>query len=344
MMLKKLGVVGALAGVCFTAASAMAETVTIKYSNWMPANYFAWTDVIQPWFAEIEQVTEGRVKIDILPKVVGTAASQFDVVRDGLADMAWFTAGFTPGRFPVSEFADLPLVSNSASIHAPIYDRVYRKHLADFNEYEGTQVLTIFPISPSQMFIRGKTVKTLEDLRGLKFRSPGNTVIAAVELLGGVPITKAPTEAYEMLSSGAIDGQITPGSSVVGFNQVDLTDSAYLLPGGLSNAICMILINDAVWARISEADRAAIQAISQDKLAAKFGAAWENKDKEALEVLSANPKYTIVEATDEDVAKLREILKPLEEAWVKRAKEKGFANPEAILADYRAQLAEAQPK
>lgn len=344
MLLKRLTFVGILTSVCLTVSAAAAETVTIKYSNWLPAKYFALTDVIEPWFAEIEKVTEGRVKVEILPKVVGTPASQFDVVRDGLADAAWFTTGFTPGRFPVAEFADLPLTSDRASIHAPVYDRIYRKYLEDFNEYDGVHVLTTFPISASHFFVKGKIINEPEDIAGLKLRAPSTNVIQIVSLLNGVPITRTPAEAYEMLSTGVIDGQVTLPSTLVGFNQADLTDSAYIVPGGLTGPVSMIIINNDTWAKISEADREAIMAISADKVAAKFGAAWEAQDINALKVLKADYNYNIVEASPEAVERMRTLFAPIEQDWIKRAKEKGYDKPEELLAAYRAALIEEAKK
>lgn len=337
-MLKKLGLIGAVVGLCIQATTAMADTLTLKYSNWMPPTYFAWTDVLQPYFAEIEKVTEGRVKIEVLPKVVGNAAGQFDVVRDGLADMAWFTAGFTPGRFPVLEMGDMPLISNDAGIHAPIYDRIYREHIEKLGEMKEVEVLTIFPISPSQVFTRNRPLGSAADFAGIKLRSPGTTVTEALKLLGGVPINKTPQEAFELISTGAIDGQVTPASTVVGMNLKDLTNGAYLLPGGLSNAICMVLINPEKWAQISEKDREAISAISRDVLAEKLGKAWADADRKAIEELRASPDYTVTEASPEDVESLRKTFQPIVQAWVDRAKEAGLADPEALLERYRAEV------
>jgi TRAP-type C4-dicarboxylate transport system substrate-binding protein len=337
MFKKPIKMISVAVGICLTATSAFAETVTIRYSNWMPATYFAWSDVIQPWFKEIESVTEGRVKIEILPKVVGSAASQFDVTRDGLADMAWVTVGFTPGRFRAAEFAELPLLSSDARVHAPVFDRIYRKHLKPLNEFAGVEVLTIFPIMPTQVFTKKKPVKSLADMKGLKLRSPNTTSTAVLDLLAAVPINKAPTEAYEMLSTGAIDGQVTLASSVVGFNQKELTDNAFLLPGGLSGSVCLIAINQAKWNSISEKDRNAIMQISADKLAAKFGDAWTNQEISALDVLRKSG-YGVVEATPEVVEQFKEAVKPIEQEWIKKAQSAKLPNPEGVLAEYKAEI------
>jgi TRAP-type C4-dicarboxylate transport system substrate-binding protein len=330
----KIAAVGTALCMTFAATSTYAQTVTIRYSNWMPATYFAWTEVIQPWFKDIEKVTEGRVKVEILPKVVGSAASQFDVTRDGLADMAWVTAGFTPNRFPSTEFAELPLLSSDAKVHAPVFDRMYRKHLKPLNEFAGVEVLTIFPITPSQIFTRKKPVSDLADMKGLKLRSPTNAITEALNIVGAVPVHKTPAEAYEMLSTGAIDGQITQPNSVVGFNLKELTDHGFLVQGGLANAVCLIAINQAKWNSISEKDRAAIMEVSADRLAAKFGEAWTRADVNALDVLKKSG-YVIKEATPEQVTRIRQTLKPIEQQWIAKAKAAKLPDPEAILAEYR---------
>jgi TRAP-type transport system periplasmic protein len=317
-----------------TASAAFAEPVTIRYSNWLPPNFFLWDEALKPWIDDIEKVTEGRVKVDVLPKVVGTTASQFDVVRDGLADMSFTVASYTPGRFVMTEFGELPLLSSDAATIAPAFDRLYRKHLEQYGEYDGVDILSIYTISPSQIFTATRPVKSVQDLKGLKMRSPTSGTQAFLETVGGVPINKPSTEAYEMLATGAIDGQLTQANTVVGFGQAELTKYALLLPGGVSNAVNFVAINPDKWAEISPADQAAILAISQDKLAERVGTAYSRAEDAAVEKLRASG-YEIVEGDAALISELREILKPVEGAWIERARKKGLKNPEEVLAEYR---------
>ena len=52
-----------------------------------------------PWMKYVERVTEGRVKVKLLPKPVTNAINHFDAVRDGLADVAFVSHAYTPARF-----------------------------------------------------------------------------------------------------------------------------------------------------------------------------------------------------------------------------------------------------
>ena len=323
-----------------TGTAAFGETVTIRYSNWLPPGFFLWEKALHPWVQEIEKVTEGRVKVEVLPKVVGTVASQFDVVRDGLADMAFLVPAYTPGRFELIEFGEMPLLSNKEEVIAPAFDRLYRKHLAPLNEFEGIEVLSIFSISPAQVFTKTRPVKAIGDFQGLKMRSPTSGTKAFLDATGGVTVNKPSSEAFEMLASGVIDGQLTQANTVTGFGQTDLTKYALLLPGGVSNSVNVVGINPAKWAEISEADRAAILAISQDKLAQTVGDVYAEAEDAAMATLK-EAGYDITEASPEMVAELSKMLAPIEASWVERAKAKGLADPAAVLQEYRDIIAAA---
>ncbi|NGN44566.1 TRAP transporter substrate-binding protein [Mesorhizobium sp. CGMCC 1.15528] len=320
-----------------TTAAAFAETVTLRYSNWLPQTLFLYKDVFVPWMAEVEQVTDGRVKFEVLPKVVGTAASQFDVVRDGLADISYINASYTPGRFVSTEIGELPLGGDNSSVMSPAFDRTYRKHLAGFNEFAGIEVLSVFTISPIQTFTAKRPIKSAEDFRGLKLRSPNNTTTDALTLMGAVPIHKTASEAYEMLATGAIDGQTTIPNSIPGFNQLELLKYVMVIPGGLANSIGLMGVNKDKWAEISEEDQKAILAVSTEKLAEAVGTGYTKADEEAFGIMR-EAGYEIDTANPEMVTKFAELLKPVEVNWIARAKEKGIPDPEGLLAAFRAEI------
>jgi TRAP-type C4-dicarboxylate transport system substrate-binding protein len=340
MLLKMLAGVALAAGLSLSATAAFAETVTIRYSNWLPANFFLWDDVVHPWLKEIEQVTEGRVKVEVSPKVVGTVSAQYDVVRDGLADLSWMVAGYTPGRFPMIELGDLPLIGPDAAVLAPAFDRTYRARIARHGVFEGVEPLSLLVITPLQVVTKGKPVASVDGLAGLKLRSSSVTLTEVLKLVGAVPILKSAAEAYEMLATGTIDGQVTNLNTIPGFNQLDLMDGVYHVPGGLANSVIVMGLNADKWAEISEQDREAIMAISGEVFARKVGEAYDKADKLALEKMRA-ANYRIAEASDEQIAELKVRLKPLEDAWIARARAAGLADAQEVLDAYKAEVAKS---
>ena len=156
-----------------------------------------------------------------------------------------------------------------------------------------------------------------------------------------MPILKSSTEAFEMLATGAIDGQITIPNTIPGFNQLDLLDAVTIIPGGMSNAVNLMFINQDKWAEISEEDRKAIEEVAGEKLARDIGVAYMKADEEALKIFRDNG-YEVIEGDEKLRADLAEKLKPVEEAWIKRAEEKGVKDPAGQLAALRAAIAEGE--
>jgi len=333
----------AVAALALSAQSASAQTV-IRHSSWLPPSLFLWKDILVPWMAEVEKATQGRVKFEVAPKVVGSAANQIDVIADGLADSSFVNASYTPGRFASVEMAELPLGGEDAAVMSPAFDRMYRKHLEKLGEFRGVHLLSIFSITPLQPHTKdGKPIRTIEDFKGLKLRSPNPNTTMVMELVGAVPIHKSSTEAFEMLASGLIDGQVTIPNTIPGFNQLGLLKHVTLIPGGLANSVNMVAINEGVWKKISAADQKAIMAVSGEKLAHSVGAGYVKADEEALDLMR-KAGYQVNKVDAAFVAKLTALLKPVEGAWIKRATEKGVPNPADLLAKFRAEIAAGTKK
>lgn len=322
-----------------SAAAVSAQTVTIRYSSWLPATHWIVAGPIVPYLQEIEKVTEGRVKVEMLPKVVGSPATQFDVVRDGLADMSWFVGGYTPGRFKLAEMAELPFNADHP-VMAPAFNRIYAKHFAKFGEFRGVEVVSVWAASPSHVATRSKQVKTLDDFKGLKLRSANDTATKALTLLGGVPILKSSAEAFEMLSTGAIDGSLMIPETVVGINALGLLKHFTIVPGGFNATVHGMAINADKWKQISPKDQQAILAISGEKLARAVGEAYEKQNRAAYDAMK-QAGYTISELSPAVTAQLKAKLKPVEAEWIQNARAKGVPNPKAVLDEYRAEVAKA---
>lgn len=336
-------VLGAAAAISLSLMSvqASAQTVTLKYSSWLPLNHWINQTIFNPWFEEIEKVTQGRVKVDVLPKTVGTALTAYDVVRDGLADTSLVVQSYSPGRFVFAEMLELPLLGNDSSTMSVIAERTYNKHFMPKGEFVGTKVLSIFNIVPLQIFNNKRPVATIEDMKGLKLRSPNKSVTTVMNATGGVPILKSSAEAYEMLSTGAIDGQITQADTVVVNNGTGFMKFGTIIPGGLANSCLLIPINPDTWAKISKADQAAIEGITHVKMAQKFGDGFFGQEQKGMKVM-LEAGYKIIEADAAFVKALQPSIKTIEDDWVKRSKDKGIADPAAILAEFRTEIAKAR--
>src|SRR5437899_7213834 len=88
-------VFAALAGSVVAAQPALAQT-TLTMSSWVSPTHHITAVVLQGWANEAEKVTNGRVKFQMLPKHPSAPPGTFDAVREGLVDLSYVTASYTP--------------------------------------------------------------------------------------------------------------------------------------------------------------------------------------------------------------------------------------------------------
>lgn len=325
-----------------TAGAAAAQDVTLRYSSWLPLQHHVNTEVMYPYFEQIEEVTEGRVVVETLPKMVGTAAGQFDVVRDGLADISFFVTGYTPGRFVLSEIGEMSWVGSDPSVFGPVFWDIYQEYIEPLGEFDGVKVMTLISNAPGHIVTIEKEIETIEDLKGLKLRSAGPYATAMLEAVGGVPILKSSNEAYEMMSTGVIDGSLSQPETVINMNMLNLASYYTIIPGGLFSATLGTIMNEDSWARISPEDQEAIWAISGRELAQETADDFSQAGAKAMEQMTSAEGLTVQTISDDMLAQLKEATRPLEEDWAERAREKGMENPLEVLAEFRRRVAKAE--
>jgi TRAP-type transport system periplasmic protein len=329
-----------LAGAAAWPTAASAQTTVLKYSNWLPVGQAMRVEVIEPWITEVEKVTQGRVKIETLPKVVGTLGAQFDVARDGQADLVVFVPSYTPNRFDVLEVLQLPFVSDNPEKLAPIADRFYRQQLASYNEFKGIYPLSVFVVSPGQIFTVKRDLKSVADFKGLKIRSPQPSANQALMLLGAVPVSKPVSETYELLSSGVLDGTLMPPESIPAFKLTDLVAHGTIVPGALYNTVLVMAINEDKWKSLRQDDRDAIMKISGETFARNVGRAYVKGDLAAYEALKKAGR-TVAPLSPTVLAEVKTILKPIDHDWIEKVKKKGVADPQKLINTLRSEVGSA---
>ncbi len=331
----------ATAAVLSLVAPAAQAQVVLRFSNWLPTTHALYPAVWQKWQSDVDRVTQGRVKVQFLPKVVGTVPTQLDVVRDGLADVAYIIHGYSPGRFTLQGVAELPFLGDNAKSNALAYWRTYNKHLKSYNEHEGVVPIVVWAHGPGMLWWNKGILKNLADLKGAKLRTPGATTIPVVEAIGATPVQKPLTEIYELAAAGIVDGTLLSREPAQAFNLLESLKYLTEIKGGLYTASQAIIVNEAKWKSIGPKDQEAIMSISGEHMAAEIARVTDEQDRKAVDKMK-ELKLTVEQASPEVMTQLKTALAPVEQAWIKAAKAKGMANPEQVLADHRAEIAKIE--
>ena len=334
IVFKHLTLTGAMAlAMSFNTASA--QTV-LTMSSWVGPNHPLTRDVLGGWAAAVEKATNGRVKMQMLAKHPVAPQGTFDGVRDGVMDVSYVTASYTPARHPLPLLAELPGSGGTAEINSVAFSRIHWKHLHKAGEYKGVKLLGVFTHGPGQMFLVKKPVNSVADIAGMKIRSGGGISEASAKALGASPLVKPAPESYEILASGVADGTFFPSESIKSFNLDKVVKHATIFPGGFYSSAFGFFMNEEKWNKLSKQDQDAINSVSGEALARLAGKAWDAADKGGMEALKA-AGVNIQQASPAFIAEVRSRTEPLANNWIQSANAKGLDGAK-VLAEFREEL------
>jgi TRAP-type C4-dicarboxylate transport system substrate-binding protein len=328
-------VMTALALTLAVAAPALAQTATLTMSSWVSPQHHLTSVVLQGWANEVEKATAGRVKLTMLPKHPSAPPGTFDAVRDGLVDVSYVTASYTPARHILPLMAELPGAGDTALVNSVAYSRIHWKYFQAIGEYKGVKLLGVFTHGPGQMFTK-RPVNAIADVQGLKIRTGGGIAEAVAKALGASAFVKPAPESYELLKGGVADGVFFPFESIVSFKLDTVVEQATVFPGGMYSSAFGFFMNEDKWNKLAKEDQAAIEKLSGEHLARLAGRSWDEADTKGLEALKKSG-VKIVNADAAFVAEVARRSAPIVDDWIKKASAKGI-DAAKILAEFRAEL------
>lgn len=335
-MMTRSGLTAATAIALIAAGTPLAAQETVlRFSNWVPATHPIVTEVIEPLARDLEEATEGRVTIEVLP-ALGPPPGHFDLVANEVADMAFSVHGYTPGRFTLTELGELPFTHNHAVVNSLAYWNTYQRYFLDANEHEGVRLLGLWTNGPYQLTMNGHLLTSIDAVEGRRIRVPSPLVERVTTTLGMVPISSSVTEAYEQISRGVIDGMFQQLETVWNFNLHEYLTHISVVPGGFAHSSQYLVMSEAAYERLSEEDRAALDALTGEALVLRFAEMWQAEEEKAIARLE-EAGAVIYDVPEDVLAELREALAFIEEDWVAEAEARGVDGA-AALAFYRSEI------
>jgi TRAP-type transport system periplasmic protein len=326
--------VALVVGLVAAAQPAHAQT-TLTMSSWVSPQHHLTANVLQGWANEVEKATNGRVKFTMLPKHPSAPPGTFDAVRDGLVDLSFVTASYTPARHILPLMPELPGSGDTALVNSVAYSRIHWKYFQKVGEYKGVKLLGVFTHGPGQMFTK-KPVNGIADVQGLKIRTGGGVAESVAKALGASAFVKPAPESYELLSSGVADGVFFPLESIISFKLDTVLEQATLFPGGMYSSSFGFFMNEDKWNKLPKQDQEAIEKISGEHIARLAGKSWDDADQKGMEALKKSG-VKIVNANPPFVAEVKKRSAPIIDDWITKASAKGV-DAAKILVEFREEL------
>lgn len=300
-MTTTLAAIAALA----TGWSSAASAETLRVSSFLPPNH-TFNRAIAAWGEELSAATNGELQVEIFPAgQLGPPPRQFDLVRSGGADIAIILHGATPGRFPMSELAGLPLTHPSAGLDSAITSRRLTELAPEYlaAEHEGTHILWMAVTPPLKVHLTTVDPSDLSNLNGLRIRYAGTIWQQIIEAMGASPVPVPPAESADAMSRGIVDGASFPFEATQAFDLAPVTD--FSMEPGLASATFALVMGDAAYDRLTPEQQALIDSTTGPDRAQWYGAMWDEGELAGRQYM-VDAGVTIVTLSDEQVGSLTE--------------------------------------
>ena len=311
-----------------------APQVTLKMHHFLPPVSNGHAKLLAPWAKKVETESGGRIKIDIFPSMQlgGTPPQLYDQARDGVADIVWTLPGSTPGRFPTAEAFELPFVAAKLAVpNAKAMQEFYETHAR--KEFSEVHPITVWAHDGGLIHAH-KQIKTMDDLKGLKLRSPTRLAGEALKALGANGIPMPVPQVPEALAQRVIDGCVVPWEVVPALKVQELVKYHTEIPGSptLYTATFVLAMNKPKYEGLPADLKKVIDANSGQVAATMAGKMWDDTGVTIEEQVRKRSGNTISAISAEEAARWRKATESVHENWIKQVKDKGIDGGKMIEA------------
>jgi len=305
--------------------TAQAGPVKLTYSNFFPPGHIQ-SKLAEAWCREVEKRTNGEVVVEYYPGQTLSKANQvYDGVVEGISDIGFSVLAYTRGRFPVMAAVDLPLGYTSGTVATKVINAVYKKFMP--KELMDTQVMYLHAHGPGLIHTKGKAVRKMEDMKGLKFRAHG-TSAAVVDALGGTPVPKPMPETYQMLQKGVVDGAVYPFEANKGWKLGEVANYCTADYSAAYTTSFFVVMNKDKWNSLSADNQKIIEQINQEWII-KHGEAWDASDAEGI-VFFLNQGGQIIGLDGKEAERWKQAVAPIISDFAADMTKKGFNGTELV--------------
>jgi TRAP-type C4-dicarboxylate transport system substrate-binding protein len=317
----------------FAAVPAAAQKQTLRMAYWAgPSHHMVQAQ--QAWIKAIEDASGGNLTVELDKAPLAKPEGQYDLIKNGVRDMVWHVPAYTPGRFNMLQIGELPFLCPNAATCSPVLWKWYAKHgLAD-KEFTDTKLLNIFMHGPAAVHTVAP-VKTLEEIKGVKIRAGGAGVPIA-KALGMSVVAMPATDAHEALQRKTVDGVLFPWEAMDSFRLTEMVKAHLEVPGGFYASTFVIIANPNAFARLSDANKAALMKASGEAGSALFGKAWDAADEKSRN--NAKQRGNLIQTlAPAEFDRWRPLLQFVTDEWLKKAQERG-TDGRKLLDDLQAMI------
>lgn len=293
----------------------------LKLAHFMSPKHPMDRFIMRPWSKDLAKASGGELTVRIYPGgALGKGpVAQFKRAVDGIADITFGLQGFTSNLFPRTGLIELPGMAKNAEIAA---GKLWDSFALLAPEYKRVKVLALWTNESQTIMTRNKPIRSVNDMKGLKFRVPSKTQANAIKAMGGVPVFMPINRVYNALNTGVIDGIMTGPSTVLSFKFHEV--AKYFTVGlPIGRSPFFLVMNKNKWNGLSAKEKDLINKTTGRALSVKASKFYMKAGAKGLGVVKKSKKHEVIKFSPAEWAKAKAILDASREKQVSDAEGKG---------------------
>ncbi|MGA8031057.1 MAG: TRAP transporter substrate-binding protein [Casimicrobiaceae bacterium] len=205
------GLTLALATVTFALALPTAAQTKWDLPSAYPANNFH-TENLQQFADDVDKATGGKLKIQLHPNASLFKAPEIKrAVQGGQVQIGEILLVNYENEDPLYGLDGVPFLATSYAEAFKLY-KASRRPLEEKLAKQGMMLLYTVPWPPQGIFTN-RTLNSVADMKGLKWRAYSPATAKIAELVGAQPVTVQAAEVSQALATGVIDSYMSSGAT-----------------------------------------------------------------------------------------------------------------------------------
>ena len=316
-------VAGALAATAATALpmrNALAQQ-ELKLASFVPPTHVIWTDVITPWTREVAKLSNSQLTVRLFPamQLGGRPPDLYRQVVQGISDITFTLPGYTSGDFPMMALTELPGTAENAADGTKKIWNLFDKFLG--RDFKDTKVLMLWNSDSASLMSRAKPIRTLEDLKGMRIRTPSAAQSAQLEALGAIPIDMPANQIYNNLDRGVIDASMIPMSAALDFKLIEVV-KYFTINAPLGRSPFLVAMNRGRYEKLPADLKKVIDDSTGLALSLKGAQTYDQKNDEAL--AAAKKSREIISLSADERKRWTAAFKPMIDGQVAAGEKAGL--------------------
>jgi len=296
--------------------AASADPIKLKLSYFSSDRTMLYLAGVKPFVDAVNKEARGLLEIEVhFSGALGKSpAQQAQLVRDGVAEMAYIIPGYTAEKFPDNAVVELPGLFRDQREASLVFSRLINS--GALSGYDDFVVVSAFTAEPHSIHTR-KPIASLADLKGMTIRANNPTEATTFEKLGMKAVVLPVNQIADAISRGDIDGAAIPPAMMTEFGVSRLASYHYIIYADAPSLA--LVMSRRVFDALPEKARDIIRKYSGEWSVARSNDFFAEVNPKSMRELQADPQRKVIFPSSADRVKIDAAFRAVIDEWAAKS-------------------------